>query len=248
VAEIAQTNLQLYRQLLQREWDESALQLVAEAYQLAVVLFTARFRPSRKPFVCHLVGTASVVAAQGARAEIVVAALLHAAYDQGDWGDGAKGATPGRRKVLRRVIGKESEAVVHRYTATTWNPVSINDLLPIVDELADLDRNVIVLRLANEVDDMSDLGLRLSAKGDQALHQPDCVGAMEALATALGHHDLAWLIRLVYEENCALTVTHGLGSDRVNSVTELPRSAIRRPWVRLRAAITRGADRLSRLR
>jgi hypothetical protein len=140
---------------------------------------------------------------------------------------------------MRRVIGTEGEALVNRYTTMAWNPVTINDLLATVDDLAGLDRTVVILRLANEVDDMSDLGLRLSTKGDQALHHADCIGAMEGLARALDLGELASLIRFVYDENCEVSVPGGLRSDQVNSVTELPRSAMRRPWVRLRAATSR---------
>ena len=48
VDRIAQTNLQLYRQLMDQQWSEEALGLVANAYELALGLFAVQVRPNRK--------------------------------------------------------------------------------------------------------------------------------------------------------------------------------------------------------
>ncbi|OOZ42432.1 hypothetical protein [Solemya elarraichensis gill symbiont] len=60
---IAQTNLQLYRQLIACQWSEKELNAARVAYEIAMKLFPCRFRGSGKHFVSHLVGTASVLAA-----------------------------------------------------------------------------------------------------------------------------------------------------------------------------------------
>jgi (p)ppGpp synthase/HD superfamily hydrolase len=60
----AQTNLQLYRQL--RDRTDADVALVAAAYELALSLFPRSFRATGKPFLCHLVGTASILDSHGA--------------------------------------------------------------------------------------------------------------------------------------------------------------------------------------
>lgn len=75
---VAQTNIQLYRQLTESGWNASDLAGIQDAYNLAARRFSRQFRPSGKPFLCHLVGTASLVAFAGAAPVVVQAALLHA--------------------------------------------------------------------------------------------------------------------------------------------------------------------------
>src|SRR5262249_52556405 len=88
----AQTNLRPYEEL--REAGRPAEELLGarRAYDLAARLFAGQYRATGKPFVAHLVGVASIVARLGERQAVVVAALLHAAYDQG--------AFPGWRRAV----------------------------------------------------------------------------------------------------------------------------------------------------
>ena len=70
---VPQTNLQLYRVLLDRGFEEPSLGQVRAAYELARRLFAGCYRPSHKPFVCHLVGTAGALAIWGQPADVVTA-------------------------------------------------------------------------------------------------------------------------------------------------------------------------------
>lgn len=103
---VAQTNLQLYAQL-----EPSQTPAVAAAYGLAAQLFTGQFRASGKPFLAHLVGTASLLAGQGRPLEEITTGLLHAAYDNGDFGATVKN----RREEVRAVIGELAEAYLDAY-------------------------------------------------------------------------------------------------------------------------------------
>ncbi|NJL09589.1 MAG: hypothetical protein HC908_03480 [Calothrix sp. SM1_7_51] len=58
----AQTNIQLFNQLHREGYSSTDLSLIANAYSLAMELFTGTFRPSKKTFIAHLVGTASILA------------------------------------------------------------------------------------------------------------------------------------------------------------------------------------------
>ena len=115
---LAQTNLQLYRQLIDAGWGPSDLALVREAYDLSRELFAGCFRPNHKAFICHLTGTASALASWGASAEQVAAGLLHSSYLYGDFGDGTWGLNGAKRKLLRARMGSKVEGLVEEYTRT----------------------------------------------------------------------------------------------------------------------------------
>jgi (p)ppGpp synthase/HD superfamily hydrolase len=62
---IAQTNLQLDRQLDRVGWPVDDRVRVAAAYDLAARLFTGQYRPNGKTFVAHVCGTASIAQLAG---------------------------------------------------------------------------------------------------------------------------------------------------------------------------------------
>src|SRR4029453_3473264 len=84
----AQTNIQLYRQLLAARHAVAQVQQVRDAYALAARLFAAQLRPEGRRFVCHLVGAASLLAQQETAFPIVLAGPLHSAYPHGAFGGG----------------------------------------------------------------------------------------------------------------------------------------------------------------
>lgn len=147
---LAQTNLQLYAQLTALGWSSQQLASARTAYDVARELFGACFRPTHKPFVCHLVGTASAAAQWGARPAVVLAGLLHSAYLYGQFDDGERGASPRRRLHLQRLVGGETEGIVFGYTALGQG----------VDEA--LNADVEWVRLADLLDELLDAGPRFA--------------------------------------------------------------------------------------
>lgn len=222
--ELPQTNLQLYALLLRRGWAADDLQTMAKAYDLALSLFACQVRPSGKPFICHLVGTAGAAAVASNEPDVSVASLLHAAYDSAQWGDGLAGAAASRRQQLRTVIGHNAEALVFRYSTLGWEVETVNHLLARASKLPEFDRSVVLMRLANEADDMVDLGLRVSTKGNEPLHQPHAVAAQVALARALELDYLADLLQAVFRENEVAEVPAVLRRTEIGSYTLAPRS------------------------
>src|SRR4051812_2155144 len=162
VRELAQTNLQLYEQLISRGWTARDLAAVRDAYELSAQLFSGRYRASGKTFVAHVVGTASCVAAIGGTPPMVSAALLHAAYEHGDFGPDQDRAH-GRARLVDEV-GPEVEALVAEYTATPLNVATIEDLQRRAADLPSLTRDVVLIRTANEVDDHVDRGTDIAAR------------------------------------------------------------------------------------
>ncbi len=64
-------------------------------YSLAMHLFTARYRPSGKTFIAHVVGVASILAAHVGSIDLIRAGLPHSAHSEGDFG-GVGTAAAGR--------------------------------------------------------------------------------------------------------------------------------------------------------
>jgi len=123
-----QTNLQLFGLMQRAGYPEPDLALVRRAYDLAVRLFTAKYRGSGKPLLAHLVGTAGVLASLRAPAPLVAAGVLHAAYIFGDFGDARGGATAAKRGTLRKEAGAEVEDIIARYDALRWDASSIEEI------------------------------------------------------------------------------------------------------------------------
>lgn len=154
----AQTNLQLYAQLRAAGYAEADLARVCDAYGHAAALFSGQYRASGKTFLAHLVGTASVAASVRARVEVVVAALLHAAYEAGDFGVPERGPTAEKRRMLQARVGPEVEELVARYAALPWTAPGISAFVADFADTPAEARDAMVVRLANEVEEYLDDG------------------------------------------------------------------------------------------
>lgn len=194
--QIVQTNLALYKQLRAAGYDEAALLKIRDAYECAAQLFSGHVRASGKPFLSHLAGTASILAALGAPPAAVTAGLLHAAYEQGDWGWVRNPQS--RRDRLRKVIGEEAENLAWGYFRLRWNGDTIRRLHSSLAQSNAEDRAVALMRLANELDDNLDLSMwqvdetRDTHRGRHAL--------FIEMAEKLGQPRLAAALMDVYRE------------------------------------------------
>lgn len=168
---LPQTNLQLYRTMIDRGAGEAALVQTRAAYDLARRLFVGSFRPNHKPFVCHLVGVAGALAIWEQPPHVIAAGLLHSACLFGDFGDGAKGATPARRRIVRDCIGAAGESLVQRYTGANWNR-PLEQLAAAATTNA-LDRECLLLKLADLCDECLDAGPRFSPAKPLGFGLPD---------------------------------------------------------------------------
>jgi hypothetical protein len=227
---VAQTNLQLYAQLRRSGWPAVEIEAVGRAYALATDLLAGWYRASGKPFVDHFVGTASVTVAAGCSPTVVRAALLHNAYGAIVRPDGASRIRRRQRREVRDVIGVEAEALVYAYRWMPWDDATVADLLRRAGDLDARARDVLLIRLANEVDDRIDLGL---------LHDQQerlDTGPIIELAERLDEPLLAdALRRVVAEEEAAGSVEPGLRNTERIAIFRAPRSHRPRLGVALRA-------------
>lgn len=155
----AQTNIQLFNQLRIRNYSEADLKSIFKIYELTMNLFNGCYRPSGKTFIAHLIGTASILASLDVPINVVAAGLIHAAYSNGQFGDGEKGISEKKRAQLREVVGEEIEEYVARYQILLWKNKTIPTLHEGMSELSPIDRDVLLIRLANELEEYLDRGI-----------------------------------------------------------------------------------------
>lgn len=221
---VAQTNLRLYWDLVEQGWSDEDLGRARRAYDLALELFSARFRGNGKPFLCHLVGTADLLLRSGAPQTMVLAGLLHAAYLQGDFGMGRTGVTRARRRRVRRDVGPDVEFLVHAYSVVPWEPRAILDRIATDGEPDTLERRVVRMRLANELEECLDGGRAFSGKGS-AVQFDDLIG----LARVLGYPEMGEALERVVAEGRVAEIPDSLRRTRSGSFERLPASVWRRP-------------------
>jgi (p)ppGpp synthase/HD superfamily hydrolase len=205
----AQTNVQLFTQLRSEGYPETERELARDAYEFSIRLFTGLYLPSGKAFIDHLVGTASILASLHSSIDLVTAGLLHAAYLHGDFGGTTKGISEAKRKQVRAAVGEAIEKYVVKYDQLLWIPQKIQTIHANLADLDPVDREVLLMRLANELEHQLDLGGLYYAESEkgQERHQRymKFYGPMlMSMAERLGFSSLAAEIAKVLE-NCVST-------------------------------------------
>jgi hypothetical protein len=151
----AQTNLELYAQAIEGGYSRTSRQELSSAYHFALQQVFPLARGSGKPFIAHLVGTASLVMASGGPEDWVIGALLHAVYQRRI--PFRHGLAPDeRRGLLADRFGAAVDDLVHRYTS-----FESEDLRHCPPHLIASASDVLTLRLADELEDLCGHALAL---------------------------------------------------------------------------------------
>ena len=225
----AQTNVRLYAQLHDMGYDMDDSLALRDAYGLAMRLFSAHWRPEGRPFVCHLVGVASILALLRADRASLVAGLLHSAYSHGDFGHGAGFPGASAREELVRVVGPEAEQLVSAYTRLAWRPAAVAQWLADPETLDHDTRRIVVIRLANALEDALDGGLALAARPARK-DGTIAVVDMAQLARVLGYPQLAAALEQTAEQRVNLPQLARLqGAQRASYV--VGPASWRRKWL-----------------
>ena len=145
----AQTNLQLYNQMVKAGYQETDILLVIDAYQLAAKIFNGCYRRSGKTQIAHLIGTASIMVWLKRSTTTVAAALLHAAYAEGDFGGKSI------RRELRKATSPEVQQLIAAYYRLPWSyePTQVSEVITKISHMIDAEREVVLLRVVNELED-----------------------------------------------------------------------------------------------
>lgn len=150
---ICATNLDLYRQLASAGWDDAQLRQLRDVYEVVARFSFGSFRPNWKPFLCHLVGVASIVSWDSRDPVLVAAALAHSAFEFGRYPLSVR--LSGRRieRFLTRELGAEVFSLVKAYHGADWKRLMAPD--PAAGRTA-TETALQHMKLADMLDDLAD--------------------------------------------------------------------------------------------
>jgi hypothetical protein len=165
------------------------VQLFARLYVVAIEATNGYYRPCGRPFINHLVGTASVLTYYGCTMQMIVASLVHSILDLGQ----GKDSPPSRRAVasIERLGPAAADAldVVRAYAQRKAGlDVVGSPHLAAADVPLDLAR-LLVLDSANEVE--MALSLEAPVSGRRDLLPDDRIAAYRPVLDYLGLRGLA---------------------------------------------------------
>ena len=143
-----QTNLELYEQM--RESSNYSLQdieLIHEAYFFTFPKVNGLYRGSGKPFICHLVGTCSILVSLNCTVDVLLSGMMHALYQNRVNFDG-ESSIEKRRVVLAEKFGAHVDGLIADYTE--FEMVNINQI-----SSNESNRSVILMRLADTLEDLT---------------------------------------------------------------------------------------------
>ena len=151
-SDLRQTLTGLMELALLRGYSARDLERIEAAHWNALWLSNGGYRPCGRPFINHLVGTASVLMHFGFEVRLVEAALLHAAYTHAPHFDGGPKKTV--EAVARRLggLGSRLERAVRAYTVRSvrWQHLSKLPNWQYIATMSDIDTSI--LALANDTD------------------------------------------------------------------------------------------------
>jgi hypothetical protein len=229
--ELRQTRSDLMDFAIERGYQSQELAFLADAYHLAQVLMDGGYRPCGRPFINHLVGTASALIRYGFRVETVATGLLHSAYTHCPPHNGDPKAAAAA--VCAWLGGRDSalEIRVRAYTqrSARWN--RSQDQSTPFENISLLDAEILAIAAANEADMILSGEYRYTRRTDAP--SPEVMQAMLEACRALGVSGLAETLRLPQLESTPLQAqfvtrmasSYRIAQDRqrtVNMVSNVP--------------------------
>jgi hypothetical protein len=169
-------------------WSSEEVEQLWATHALMMRLFSGRYRGSGRPFINHLVGTASLALRHSGGVTEVLAAYGHAAYAQGEFGRARSGPSEANRRELRAAVGNAAEAIIADYTGFDWHGIAMRRNVGEVVALSGHEKQLLFLYIVNELDDSFDCGVY------DAEWREGCIKRLSAgaeFATALGYQGLA---------------------------------------------------------
>jgi len=234
MTDLAQTNVQLLREVVDAGWSDDDLRRLRAGYELAIWAFSGQYRANGKTQLAHHVGVASALQRTGARPALVIAGAVHSLYFLGEFGSGRRGPHDDKRPIVRRAVGPEVEHLVYGYTNFAWDAASVASMIAEAASATDERRDLVAMRLANEVDEYADAAMRLSREHTEYdLGGPEGFAAMVALADAHDAPALRALLIEARESGSAMRVPDVLVSAEDNTVFVPPASYRRRVYIAL---------------
>jgi len=200
----AMTFPQLIAQAMDLGMDKRTLGLLRRAYDLAERMVDGMYRPQGMPFINHLVRTASILMAQGQPIEVVIAGMLHGVYllDRFE-GSRRRKARPADRAYLQQALGQGVEALVWGYAHPGWHSRKmIEEHLGKLDSYRADKRSILVIKLANELEDYLDLAMLYRDHFPYRQKIEEYGDLCVEMAVRLGLPELGQALREAYDATC----------------------------------------------
>ena len=195
--DLRQTLSGLFELAQSRGFNQEEWGMLEMAHRLAMMLMNGAYRPCGRPFINHLVGTASVLVHYGFRARVVGAGLLHSAYTHS-----ARGSADGQADIARihqLLGGRESrlEASAYAYAlrAQRWQRLRTSRSWQL--ELSVEDAEILAIASANEVDMHLSGEYRFSGRRD--METRNVADLIAHVCSVLGVPGLAETLRIESE-------------------------------------------------
>ena len=163
-----QTNLELCNQMHEMGYSNEDISSVHEAYLFDMDKVYKMYRGSGKPFINHLVGVAGYMVMEKQHVSIIQTALLHALY-QNRVCFGNNISLEDKRSMIKQFFGDQVDQLLWDYTQ--FELIAIDQIN--MDELLS-NKEVLMLRIADEIEDLSTFGIMYHGKEDDTA---DVVGS-----------------------------------------------------------------------
>ena len=238
--ELVQTRSDLLDAAQGLGYSTNELRTLSDACARAQMVMNAGYRPCGRPFLNHLIGTASVLLRYRFRIQVVAAGLLHAMYTHCPPIGAGPQAMIGQVEAMLGGRDSPIERLVHDYTlreSTTGmeGPAAIG-------EWTTHDAEILMIVAANEIDMHLSGEIRYSGRSDGL--SPATLDAIEAVARRLGAPGIASTLRraiaapapVAAEMQTRVTASYRIGGRTpapVNMLSDLPQ------WLRQRQGVER---------
>jgi (p)ppGpp synthase/HD superfamily hydrolase len=185
--QLAQTYPQLINQLLARGETEANLQALKSAFDLAQAFSDGIYRAQGVPLINHLVRTASILVEEDQPMPVIIAGLLHAGCLLHKFDHSSRSQLIAKPlSVMFRQLGAEVTRLVAHYPDLHWyNPAALTTHIENVQRMDEGTRQLVIIQLANELEDNLDLAICYSAEQRQHLrlnsYYDECITLAKAL-------------------------------------------------------------------
>lgn len=151
-ADLRQTFTGLMELALLKGYNARDLERIEASYWRALWLSNGGYRPCGRPFINHLVGTASVLVHYGFEVRLIQAALMHAAYTHAPHFGGGPGKTVEAVAGKLGGLGSGLERAVRAYTVRSTRWQELSELANWQDIATMSDVDTAILTIANDTD------------------------------------------------------------------------------------------------
>ncbi len=194
MATYALTYPQLMNQALQAEVNMHGLLRIQAAHDFAEAMVDGMYRAQGVPFLTHLIRTASIALAHEMSLCTVLASMAHAAFILRKFeGSRRQAFRSAHQRDLRAALGDDVERRVTAYEQLPWHQAgALQTHRRNLESYDTLTRDVLAMRLANELEDLLDGALAFTQVPTEGLLDPERRQDCMALAEQM---DLATLAR-----------------------------------------------------